>query len=502
MASDDSPCNNDESFPVPRLLIPDPDNKAIACVQAKHTQGQHDTSCYILKLPYELIFNILSLVLPTRAPPKSVHAVRSVCKAFRFVANQLPFWLEENFMFQALTRPYRANPGSISEFIEFMLQDAHLVECLNRKKSWKICGPDEFDALYRNLPSLPDITERLRLASPPFRNGRPGYKIPEALKDFKNLNYLKLFMMEPFPQLPSSIRTLVVVNVPVLGSPRNRQACSSLHQVENLCEFSYLDAEPLYVDTKWGLVLGDFLPLGSSATLSTLRLDVSHYAGDPDYFVLDTFLSVKTLDLRHCSDGFFIYLEKSLLQLDRLSLIWARRSRYSLRVMNIARVLQTSPALQKLMHLRFKIAARLHSSYLLATSDPERVIRAITTLAYLEGLELGLPIDAEWCQHFKNCNRLRSIEWTLPHCLAAGDCHALMSSLRHLDPVPSVNFRFDYCHEAREMEMCDEEASELSDDGDEWIEDEEEYLNDMYNRVAIDWYNRLIWDSDEESNDE
>jgi len=386
-----------------------------------------------------------------------------------------------------------------------MLQDAHLVECLNRKRSWKICGPDEFDALYRNLPFLPDIIERLRLVSSRFGNWRPDCKIPEALKDFKNLNCLILCMIVPFdvPQLPSSIRKLVIVNAATPQSPSKLRACSCLHQVESLREFSYFNVESSYVGTERNFVLGDRLPLGSSATLSTLRLDVADFANDADYFVLDTFVSLKALDLHDCSDAFFAYLEHSLLQLDRLSLIWARRVGRSLGVMKVARALQTSSALEKLRHLRFKISARLHSYYLLRTSDPEQIIRAITTLSYLEDLELGLPIDADWCQHFINCNRLRNIQWTLPTSLLAGDCHALVSSLQHLDPVPLVTFRFDYCHEERDIEVYDEEAFEMSDDGDgDWSDEEGKYFKDMFDHVEIDWHDRSIWDSDQESNDE
>ena len=474
-------------------------------MQARHTEGLLDPPCYVLKLPYELIFQILSLALPRPAPPRPVHAVRSVCKAFRFIANQLPFWLEENFTFEALTRPYRANRGSVSEFIQIMLQDAHLVECLNRKKSWKICCPDEFDTLYRNIPSLPDVIERLRLVSARYGNWRPDCKTPEALKDFKNLKCLILCMIVPFdvPQLPSSVRKLVIVNAATAQPPSKLRACSCLHQVESLHEFSYFNVDSSYLGTERNFVLGDFLPLGSSATLSTLRLDVANFANVADYFVLDTFVSLKSLDLRNCPDTFFVYLEQSFLQLDRLSLIWARWVGRSLGVMNIATALQTSSALEKLRHLRFKISARLHSYYLLRRSDPEQMIRGITTLSYLEDLELGLPIDAEWCQHFKSCNRLRSIRWTLPTLLLAGDCHALVSSLQHLDPVPLVSFRFDNCHEQRDMEAYDREAFEMSDDGDgDWSDEEGKYFKDMFDHVEIDWHDRSIWDSDQESNDE
>ena len=53
------------------------------------------------------------------------------------------------------------------------------------------------------------------------------------------------------------------------------------------------------------------------------------------------------------------------------------------------------------------------------------------------------------------------------------------------------------------MEAYDREAFEMSDDGDgDWSDEEGKYFKDMFDHVEIDWHDRSIWDSDQESNDE
>jgi hypothetical protein len=112
----------------------------------------------------------------------------------------------------------------------------------------------------------------------------------------------------------------------------------------------------------------------------------------------------------------------------------------------MAQVLRTSSALQKLKTLRLFFLLYTESIYIESEILPyeliewEPLIAAITSLPYLEDLELQLPIYVEWCRHFKNYSRLRKITWTSLIAVDDGVCNGMMSSLRHLDPAPLVTF--------------------------------------------------------------
>jgi hypothetical protein len=172
-----------------------------------------------------------------------------------------------------------------------MLQNTRLVEFLGQKNSWSIDLYD-YDCIFQVLPSMTHITTRLIL-----HNFIPNLfvKTPAALKDFQNLEHLELLLCEPIAiaQLPSSLRTLVIKSDMWLSCISESQIFPDLHQVQNLHEYSYthLAAYFSYLD--------QFLPLGSSETLSTLTFSklLRDRFPEDQYDILDTFRNLESSQL-------------------------------------------------------------------------------------------------------------------------------------------------------------------------------------------------------------
>ena len=334
--------------------------------------------------------------------------------------------------------------------------------------------------MFRKLPRLANITERLILQHNVVEH---NCETPTVLEYFKNLQYLEIrIMFAPIgiSRLPPSVRTLVILNN-VTYPPK--PVLRHLGHVEHLRDYSFLSTT-----SSLSCNLINFLPLGSSSTLSTFTFDQPHWCDvEPDFDLFDTFVSLESLNLIDCSNGFFVYLQQSRLQLESLSLTWNRSQRID--EVTIATALRVSSAVQKLKHLSFSIPAKVYTCYgdLLKLWEP--LILAITRLPYLEDLKLGLPIYTESCRHFENCSRIQTILWTIPESLRAGDVHVLTKALSHLDPEPSVSFAIDSPTWGRELNDRD------SDEEDEW--DDEEGEDEDESEWPGEW-----WGEEEEEEEE
>src|SRR5271154_2683444 len=101
--------------------------------------------CYILKLPNEVLSNILSNVI---LPPHSLfllrvhenkisdspfHSVRSVCRHFRAIVAELPFWYDPSFdigKFKPAVR--KPEPDDFVGFYSNLFTDTRIVRTLHQ----------------------------------------------------------------------------------------------------------------------------------------------------------------------------------------------------------------------------------------------------------------------------------------------------------------------------------------------------------------------------------
>jgi|SRR5271170_6644118 len=128
-------------------------------------------SSSIMNLPAEILMMIFDFFTPrviihpeTRGQCWCVlFSLRSTCRRFRALVNELPIWFDSNFKLVEVIpgrRSWFTNDGPEeydAGFLRLLFQDQHLVQCLERRTSWH----------FKNLESLVAVIERV----PSFSRG-------------------------------------------------------------------------------------------------------------------------------------------------------------------------------------------------------------------------------------------------------------------------------------------------------------------------------------------
>jgi hypothetical protein len=144
----------------------------------------------ILSLPNEVLHEILEYVVvplfPYRFDSFSPHShfnrisrIRTVCRRFRAIANELSFWYKEDLdlvnlisLCKNLDR-LRFNPwagaGDIlhahKEFLDTIFTDRHLVRVLARRSTWHFDSLVSFQSIKELVPSFLENTKTVVLKS-------------------------------------------------------------------------------------------------------------------------------------------------------------------------------------------------------------------------------------------------------------------------------------------------------------------------------------------------
>jgi F-box-like len=124
-------------------------------VPTPSTMLQSETSPPILELPNEILSMILSCFMISataslntwgcrdRHGRHPILVLRNVCRRFRAVANGLEFWYDDDFEIHTLISlnmfSRSSSPAEVqrqTKFLTSLLTDVHLVDCLERRKSW------------------------------------------------------------------------------------------------------------------------------------------------------------------------------------------------------------------------------------------------------------------------------------------------------------------------------------------------------------------------------
>jgi hypothetical protein len=285
----------------------------------------------ILNVPSELLYEILSFVLPPirctildaedlgtlirqKLPPLQpegplapVQAIRSVCRDFRTIANTLPFWYDEGFQFDHLGK--FKDKHRVASFVEVLLEDPHLAFCLGRnKRAWTITSRSLFDILYQRLSEFRHA-ESLALYYTEHQDSSDHAAFGRKLGTFKSLKsiYIETLAYEfQIEWLPSSVRRLKLVQ---------QMVAISADYPENLEYFSYAS-----VDQSTS-ALETLLPMRSHTALTNLTLHCGLFKSNTlKYNPLDQFTNLRVLRLPVTSRPVIQYLALSRLQLEILDM--------------------------------------------------------------------------------------------------------------------------------------------------------------------------------------
>jgi hypothetical protein len=425
-----------------------------------HDDVDSTETCYLLSLPSELLFKILSDVLPNRFLNTSLpdfeplrpffqtlRAARSVCQTFRSVVADLPFWYDKGFRFDLIIpRPPGPKWGFIPKvekaplYIEQMLRvDNHLKECLSQKKrEWCITCRDMFEMFMRTIPDFKETAESLYLEY--ANNIESCVDLDELLKRFSRVRQLDFTTDVAHihaAHLPASLRRLTISYEHKMIVYGSKCPCTMTDvQYLQRFELDYYGEPPVSG-------LEHLLPTRSSTTLRSLALGFSYCDQPISYSMLDLFRNVKELEVTIVSPSLFQYLPTSCLRLEvfkiRLDEVGA--------LDGFAQAIY-SPCLSPVKEFDVTLWPRHWVSY---DGDDafeecvdlwEAAIAAITKLPNLETICFDAPQKVDWSTYFKQCTRLQVLRWSyyVSEFYPPAVPKAFESALEHIHPKPLVFF--------------------------------------------------------------
>jgi hypothetical protein len=458
----------------------------------------------ILRLPPELLFEIISLAVPSildkniplGLDDSPFHAVRSTCRTFRHVVDQLPFWNEDDFDISIIERfvpfEFMADLADMevwpSRSTEVLLADPHLRQCLSQKTGWYIASPPGFDAISQNVPNFGQSVRYLDFNSLGEEND--WVPVTNVLRNLcPTLTVLKVLSSSHihFDTLPLTLRELEI-----LGP--ERLECHCTNDLPNLEKFDYHfqlvgeHREPVDpVNLEW------LLPFNSRATLEQLDICCGPQTMDK-ISLLYQFDHMTRLGLHGCNADMFRFLLEAHLRLQEFNSMPGDTyidpdTPYDIAYVRAFLDFLTSPVLRDVKVLGL-IFTRVHQRYM--TPEHERitfecVIREITRLHALEILSLEYPLQVDWFPYFQEAHQLKSVWWLYPYSQRfANDNPERPTSEDHeralrqvLGDDVDVHIDCDYSPPRVESESHDESGDEDEPTGDPnlmeplWLDDED-----------------------------
>jgi hypothetical protein len=189
--------------------------------------GTDSKTCYIDKIPTEILQHILSFVTTPISnwelasgehdnilPP--VHlllALKAVSRRFRMITNQLDYWQNHEFLISGHSR----EPSE--RYIRVLLNDKELVSALNRKKGWTFSSSIAFLIIKERIKNLGSNTTSISLRRIRFDLSM----VIHELKNFTNLNALKIVFepgspskinLDPIVEACPGLKTLDLIDMP------------------------------------------------------------------------------------------------------------------------------------------------------------------------------------------------------------------------------------------------------------------------------------------------
>jgi hypothetical protein len=417
----------------------------------------------ILHLPVELLLKILSFTVPSIKPeggmssPETLsqspfHAVRSTCRDFRQLVNELPFWLDDDFNIAEIDHDFPTEErsqesyqrsdsdgiyeDSIQEFgedtsrLKVLLSDRHLRQCLRRKTSWFCDSLDVLQTLQRYMPSFGNRVRQLKFINEPPEcddDDGTGAYIEYLMSRDDILNHiwgifpiLTVLQLEGttvhLKFLPRSLKKLI------LAAPLCEN-CDCKNHLPNLEQLLFL-----YHNFRSPIEFKKMLPLNSKATLEELQLAFP-IACPPSRDVIEDFpllhqfenlriLRIKTSLLRLTDMNTLVDVYQNLSRCPfQLKTFESNSPKPRPIVVNALVDLLNSPVLHNLVRLRISFASYTEAIGPFEIQIEEKhtyqpLIIAISSLPSLEHLQLFFfPLHVDWIPHFRNSPCLKFVHW-------------------------------------------------------------------------------------------
>lgn len=436
----------------------------------------------------------------------SLFNIRATCRKFRALVNELPIWFDPNFKLVQVV-PYRRGQEPVDDwetyeagFLRLLLQDLHLVQCLERRTSWHFKNLQSLLAVIDCVPSFPTATRSIVL----FYSVCSGHC--NEMRDWKkhpiNKSLGHLGICQSLTSLMIYGLECCTLDLSMIG-----KGCPLLKRLQLIfiesCKgmlhgLSLLDE--LHTNSSWAVTPSNgLIPVDSVTSLTHLAL----IFGYEDFWLndafddgdFDGFVNLKSLYIHPLSNAVCDFLIRSTIELKEL------RTTVIKKYGNVIRKVITifsKPSLRNLCSLCFAMEDHREWRPLY-----ESVIESITTnLTNIEEMVIGMGMDASWWPMFTKLRYLKRLIWFVPEdaCESSG---VMPDQALETDEDADPDEDADYVEDPDSDEDADyvEDPDSYDEDTDEGEEEEEadcigkieydELMEDFYENMADNYDHRI-----------
>ena len=386
----------------------------------------------ILSLPNEILLQILSIVLdhpnhpsdqdefPTdifrqhpKPAPTPTLVIRAVCRTFRAISNELPFWIDPAFDFTNLLSRHNVSTSHQQTFLKSLFSDTHLVQRLQKRTHWEFRNRENLLAVLECIPSFPQCALSVNLSAFLDDILKYGNKRSSAL----NLGIQDLAVCSYLTSLE------VQVYCGILDLSLIPQSCPSLSNLVLLCETTDLilrgslenlaSLRRLELDLTPNIYAPSLrlFPVNSANILTTLVIGVRPRSGPDPYNIniLDTFINLTSLHFEPLSSQICKFILRSSLN---LTTFYATVDS-ALDVTNEMVVdILSSYSVRQVQNITLKIPTNSQQDL----SGIQQIIHAITSkLLRVHRCELQMGLDLNWCYQFANLVYLKTFIYKIQY---------------------------------------------------------------------------------------
>jgi hypothetical protein len=422
-------------------------------------------TCPILNLPNEILNETFKYIRTPITVQRCVgeghfseiFGIRSVCRRFRAVSNEMSFWYDEDFDLLDLIpdRPW-FDPADVHRdcqaFLKVLFSDKHLVQSLARRSIWRFENLISFQSVMELVPSFYRNTTVVVLssdficdepASPStiIRNSSVVKSSMDSLSlqgitFLQGLEFRHLSPPPPRKQSPTPIQivfsnlvschSLTSLHLSEFREPFDLDLvvrfCPLLRKLSlnvinqyrgTLRTLSCLeDFDVREFPSHVGVASEYIYPTSSAMSLTRLSIIHEEWDSDDDEptprwpAFLDTFVNLTSLCLSPFTNTICDFIVRSHLRLIdfRLQLTYHPEI-----AMSKVADMFSAPSLRHLRHLRFSVDVYPEEPHF-----PLLIRAIISNLSSLEELCLAMPLDLSWCEQFGHLVNLKRLLCYIP----------------------------------------------------------------------------------------
>jgi hypothetical protein len=345
--------------------------------------------------------------------------LRSVCRRFRAVANELSIWFSGDF--ELLRSNYANGANQVQRdlregrIMKALVADSHLVQSLGRRAEWTFQSLQCLLTVVQGVPGFRENAESITLDT--FNDCYiPGQENDDDLPSnfepvihlLANCSRLTSLRLEDVGGFDLGAIALSCPSLKRISLHNVDDCHGALKRLSNL-EFLEIDDD----DERDDRILSDFLPTNSVEILSGLSIC---YGIDSRYISpLRTLAALTYLWIKPFRSSFCDAIINANFKLVTFGVIISWTS-YWFEAAQIAKMF-AAPSLQGLENLTFRFL--LWNAWDPSASHPSvdnyaAMVDSISSLFCLRFLTISMPLDISWCPRFVNLRDLISLDWQAP----------------------------------------------------------------------------------------